>query len=241
MTPRLRESPLLTPGTALLPRDTGWLLRTADGTEHTVLLDEADTGALLDALVTGTLPALPAARRALQALVLAGHAVAPDADPAPRVAVSGAGPLAAAVVDALRATGAVPVAPGEATTVVHLLDATPGPTGPPAGELACWVEGHRLVLTPVAVSAPDTAARHRAAHRPAAPTEDGVVSGRPVPSPRARVLAAALIATEAVRRAEIAPAGPRPVDRDDHLATVLDLLTLHVTRHPVLPVPPVPA
>lgn len=120
----------------------------------------------------------------------------------------------------------------------------PGADGRVLAEV--WRTGDLVVLAPRGVGGADVRARMRAAagRGPSARDGEAPAPGRTVVAhddgTRAGTrLAAALVAAEVVRRSRLpAPAGPR--ERDDLLATVVDLDRLLVGRHPVLPVPPVP-
>ncbi|MEO9322541.1 hypothetical protein ABFT23_03570 [Nocardioides sp. C4-1] len=207
-------SPRLRAGVALYAADGGHLLR-VDGADHHVHLDDADATALLDALLDGGPPATAPARGALAALVDAGLA---DAAPT-RVSVVGDGRLAGA----LRAAAGRMGAAGD-DLVVRADDA-------PTDDATCWMSGHRVVLRPPAVPAGDVEARHRAATR-----HRGVVvrtGGRGVVGTgdeRAGLELAAVTVVADLRRP----------DRHPLEAVVVDLDTLVVSRHRVLPVPPAP-
>jgi hypothetical protein len=222
---RPEESTRLRPDVSLYAARDGHLLRVGDEHHH-VHLDEAGADALLDALVRGGAPTVPAARAALAGLAGAGLV-----DPQPTaVTVGGAGRLARALRAALTRMGASPVGGPTVTALDDDRDL-------PVSGRACWVAGDLVVLAPATVPARDVAARHRAAtcHRDAdpvtAPTGRRVVAAPPAAGLE---LAAAVVAAELLRPpAPDAPPAPR--------AVVVDLRTLEVTRHPVLPVPPVPA
>jgi hypothetical protein len=223
---RPREhSTRLRPDVSLYAARDGHLLRVGDR-HHRVHLDPVGADALLDALVRGGTPTVPAAQAALAALAEAGLV-----DPPPRaVTVAGTGRLAGVLRAALTRMGASLVGGPTVTALDDEHDL-------PATGRACWVADHLVVLAPASVPARDVAARHRAAtcHRDAdavtAPTGRRVVAAAPAAGLE---LAAAVVAAELLRPP--APDAP-PAAR----AVVVDLRTLEVTRHPVLPVPPVPA
>lgn len=223
----MQSTPRLRPGVELYATGDGHLLRVGDACHH-VRLGVSDADALLDALVAGGEPASGPARAALAGLVAAGL-VDP---PVPHVTVVGAGLLAAALQESLVRMGARTTPGG---TAVHALDddaLPPGLTGP-----ACWVSGHRVVLAPPAVTPAAVAARHLAAtrHRGSDPATTPAPDGRHVTSSRGPLTPAGLELAAVLVAAELLRAGRAPYD-----VVTVDLHTLTVGRHPVLPVPPAP-
>ncbi|SDD59236.1 hypothetical protein [Nocardioides lianchengensis] len=222
----IRTSRRLRPGVELYAAADGHLLRVGD-THHHVHLDDAAAAELLDALAEGGDPASGPARAALEALVAAGLVDVPPA----RLRVDGDGVLAAALRAALTRMGAV-VGPGGGRVLARDDDALPADA-----TTACWVVGHRVVLSPPAVPAPQVAARRRAAtrHRAADP--------RTAPAAGARRVAAAvpLLGGAGLELAAVQVAAEllRP-DRPAHEVVAVDLRALTVSRHPVLPVPAAP-
>lgn len=224
----LPASRRLRPDVALYAAAGGHILRAGDQ-HHDVHLADTDLDVLLDALVHDHEPTSPAARAALSSLVdagLADNALTP-------VAVAGTGRLASALRAALERMGA-PSRPG-GTPVTVLDDHLPATFA--SDHSACWVAGHRVVLSPTAVPAADVAARHHAASRHrsedprVAPLADGQ-GARAAESPLAGPgleLAAVQVAAELLR-----------ADRPSHEVVLVDLVALTVSRHPVLPVPPAP-
>lgn len=198
-------------------------------TRHHVQLDDHDSHALLDALVDGRPPRSDRAGAALAALADAGLV---DAAPV-HVTVTGEGVLATALRESLARMG---IASGPDGVSVLALD--DGLRADLADAVrACWVIGHRVVLSPRAVPAGHVAARHHAAtlHRdtdPAVARRPGGREVRAVGSPLSGPgleLAAAHVAAELLRT------GSPP-----HEAVVIDLVALTVSRHTVLPVPTAP-
>lgn len=203
----------------------GYLLRVGR-TDHHVHLEQPEADALLDALVTGTEPTSTRAQAALDWLVGSGLV---DVGP-PRWTVRGNGTLAEALRVALERMGAEIVDNGRA---VAALDDEALPDVADAGR-ACWITGHLVVLAPADVPARDVAARHRAAtrHRDTDPRLRPAPGGRRVAAPPSTAgleLAAVVVAADL-----LAPSSsPRS-------AVAIDLHSLTVTRHPVLPVPTAP-
>lgn len=215
----------------LYPVADGHLLRVGADLHH-VHLAAADLDALLDALLAdpdtrGATPATVPARDALTSLVDAGLV-----DPAPaRLAVVGDGLLARALAAALRRMGA-DVTPAE--DGVREVQAVDDPERlPPEATTACWLDGSVALLTPPAVAPGDVVARRRAAtrHRDTDP-RTAPVAGRAVaavPGDAGVELAATTFAAALLRPGRAA-----------YEAVVVDLRTLTVGHHPVLPVPPAP-
>lgn len=248
------RSALLAPGVGLHPTRDGHVLTTADGDVHAVRLAEPDVTTLVTALASDRRPGSGVAAAAYDALVAAGHAVAPS----PHVVVQGTGPLARAVEAALERCGAALVRASDADLVVRVGTPEPAPDPEAATDpstVEAWtVDGH-LVVAPRAVRGADVAARWRAAavRRTAATDPDlqpvpgpAVSSAHHEPGPLAREVAAHAVALEALRRAGTLPAAadpgtdPAAAARHDHLALVVDLRTAETTRRPVLPVPAPP-
>lgn len=222
-----RTSLRLRAGVDLYAAADGHLLRVGDSYHH-VRLPSADVADLLDALADGGEPTSPQARAALEALVAAGLADVPPA----HLWVDGDGRLAESLRAALTRMGARLAPDGSPVAALdddRLPDDLPGP--------ACWVAGHRVVLSPPAVRPVHVAARHLAAtrHRGADPRTvpvpggGGVTSAVPLLASAGLELAAVQVAAELLRP-----------DRPAHEAVAIDLRALTVTRHPVLPVPPAP-
>lgn len=213
---------------ALYATRAGHVLLVGD-THHHVDLDNGEVEVLFDALVDGNRPASGRARAALDALADAGLV---DVTPA-HVTVTGDGVLAAALRSSLDRMG---VSPGPGGASVLAVDREL-PATLPVATRACWVSGHRLMLSPTGVSAPQVEARRRAAtlHRNTDPDLTRRDNGRDVRSAVSPLtgpgleLAAAQIAAELLGN-----------ERSPYEAVVIDLVALTVSRHPVLPVPTAP-
>jgi len=225
MTQTTQQSARLRADVRLYAARKGYVLRVGE-THHHVHLTPAEADALLDALVAGDDPGAGTARAALDSLVVAGLVDAPRA----HHTVIGDGALAGALRAALVRMD-VAVGPG-GSPVVALDD---DEALPPDGR-TCWISADLVLLAPPGVPARDVAARRRAAtaHRDTDPLTRPLRGGRTVISalsvaPAGLELAAVTIAAELLR-----------TDRPTHEAVVVDLLTLTVTRRPVLPVPPGP-
>ncbi len=222
----------LTPRTELYESDSGFVLRTADDEHFALALDGEEFDQLARALA-GTEDAISGKpKAALSALLAAGHVV-PD-PPTEYVAVLGSGSVAAALLELLRRVGVNTCR--TATRSITVSDDGIETLGT-AGSIACFRDGNLYVLVPEVVRLKDVSMRRSASRRHRHRIEEGYtprVGGRRLISPIHPVSGAAAEFLAAQVMAEFI--GPRV----DHSVTAIDLRTLRVTRHPILPVPEPP-
>ncbi len=214
------------------------MLRTADDEHFELTLPPADIEQLFEVLAGGAVPASPTASAALSALIDAGHVTAVPA--VPLVDVRGQGKVAAATSMLL---GRRSVSADRGEFVCHLSDDEAVPRDIGEVDLASYRDGITQVITPRAVDVVDVLRRRRActAHRDRMqPRFRPVDAGRridsslhPVSDRAAEAIAEAIVA-------EIADRTSSPPRRSHYLLTAVDLRSLTVSRHPVLPIPVAP-
>jgi hypothetical protein len=229
----------LSPNTSIYQARQGYVLRTADDEHFELTLADRDVGQILDTLSGGSVPESLRARKALTALVDAGHVVA--ADRLPRVAVRGQGKIASAT--SIRLGGNSVDADGQADLVCHLSDDDVDPRQVGGADLISYRDGITQLITPRAVDVIHVIGRRRAcvSHRDRIPPHHRPVEGgrrldsmlHPV-SDRAADLMSELVVAEIIKRQTSSSR------RSDYLLTALDLRSLTVSRHPVLPIPVAP-
>jgi hypothetical protein len=229
----------LSPNTSIYQARQGYVLRTADDEHLELTLADRDVEQILATLTGGSAPESHRARAALATLVDAGHVV--PANHLPRVAVRGQGRIASAT--SVRLGRNAVEAAGRADLVVHLSDDDVSPRDVGEVDLVSYRDGITQVITPRAVDVVDVIGRRRAcvSHRDRIPPHHRPVEGgrrldsslHPV-SDRAADLMGELIVAEIIERQTSSGR------RADYLLTVLDLRSLTVSRHPVLPIPVAP-
>ncbi|WP_141215261.1 MULTISPECIES: hypothetical protein [unclassified Rhodococcus (in: high G+C Gram-positive bacteria)] len=222
----------LAPRTELYESDSGFVLRTADDEHFALALDHEEFDQLAGAL-TGTEAELSAKpKTALSALLTAGHIVSSSSTDT--VAVLGCGSVAAALVGML---GRVGMSTGHAATRSITVSDDGVDTLRSEGAIACFREGNLYLVVPEGVRLTDVSMRRAASRRNRQRIEDGYgprAGGRRLISPIHPVSDAAAEFVAAQVLAEVI--GPTA----DHCVTAIDLRTLRVTRHPILPVPEPP-
>lgn len=225
----------LAPRTELYESNSGFVLRTADDEHFALGLDRDEFEQLAGALTGRPYSLTARPKQALSALLAAGHVVA--GAPTEVVSVAGTGRVASALLGMLDRAGILvgPWAASSRPIVVSDDDAT---TLERTGGLSCFRDGNLSVVVPERVRLTDVLMRRSASKRHRrrievgfAPMIDGlrVTSSLHPMSDAAAEFVAAQLLTEIV-----APtAAP-------HRLTAIDLRTLDITRHPILPVPEPP-
>ena len=222
----------LAPRTELYESNSGFVLRTADDEHFALALDSEEFDQLAGALAgTGAVvSAKPMA--ALSALVTAGHVVSDS--PTEKITVLGCGSVASALLGMLARVG---LSTGrEATRTIAVSDDGAETLGSD-GSIACFRDGNLYVVVPERVRVMDVMMRRAASRRHRQRIEEGYApraDGRRSISPIHPVSDAAAEFVAAQVLAEVI------VPTADHCVTAIDLRTLRVTRHPILPVPEPP-
>lgn len=229
----------LSPNTSIYQARQGYVLRTADEQHFELTLSESDIDELLEVLAGDATPHSPTVSAVLDALLDAGHVVSRP-DPC-HVCVRGNGKIAAATSQRL---GRWAMSSSEGAEVIcHLSDEAVDVASIGAVDLVSFRDGITQVITPRGVDAADVLDRRRATvlHRDRIepryrPVDGGrrVVSAVHPVSDRAADAIADLIVVELADRRCAAPG------RSQYLLTAVDLRSLTVSRHPVLPVPVAP-
>jgi hypothetical protein len=234
----------LSPNTTIYQAHEGFVLRTADDEHFELTLPDDDVKQLLAALTGGAPHASARVDAALGALVDAGHVVTNAVLPA--VAVRGQGRIAAAASKRLghRASDSA----YDADFVCHLSDEIIDAGSIGEVDLASYRDGITQVITPSAADVADVMGRRRACsvHRDRMqskyrPVEGGLRVESPLHpvSDRAADMIADLIVAEIADR-QSRPSRARASERSHYLLTTIDLRSLEVSRHPVLPIPAAP-
>jgi hypothetical protein len=229
----------LSPNTSIYQALQGYVLRTADDQHFELTLRPGDVEELFEVLAGGATPESETVCAALRALIDAGHVVADKS--LPLVAVRGRGKIAAATSQRL---GRNCVASAhESDLTCHLSD-DPVDSGLVGSvDLVSYRDGITQVITPPGVNAADVLARRRAcaAHRGRMqPQYRPLDGGHRVNSPLHPVSDRAADAIADLIVAEFADRQTAPSERSQYLLTAVDLRSLNVSRHPVLPLPVAP-
>lgn len=227
----------LAPRTELYQSDSGYVLRTADDEHFALSLDSAEIDELLGALTEDVVPTSARPRAVLTALVGAGHVLGDDPGGTVSAFVSGHGRVAAALVALLGRIGTSVVARGDATHRIAISDDGLGTIELDAS-ISCFRDGNLSFVVPAGVRVSDVHARRAASSRHRRRIEDGYTptpEGRKLMSSRHPVSDRAAEFLAAHVMAEIFCPQAIP-----HHVTAIDLRSLSVTRHPVLPVPEPP-
>ncbi|HEY9316188.1 hypothetical protein [Williamsia sp.] len=226
----------LSPNTSIYQAHEGYVLRTADAEYFELRLPRGDVEELLAALSDGVAPESVAA---LTALIDAGHVVRRKS--LPLVVLRGRGRIADATAKLLGRN----VATGgrQADLVCHLSDDAVDPDDVGSVDLASYRDGITQVITPRAVDVADIVGRRRASvtHRDRIQPRHRPLDGglrlesplHPVSDRAADVIADLIVA-------EIADREASSTGRAPYLLTAVDLRSLSVSRHPVLPIPVAP-
>jgi hypothetical protein len=225
----------LSPNTSIYQARQGYVLRTADDDHFELTLPPTDIEQLLEVLAGGPVPESAAASAALRTLIDAGHVTAGHT--VPPVSVRGHGKVAIATSKLL---GHAVVDAGRAVFTCHLSDDEAGSHDVGTVDLVSFRDGITQVITPRAVDVADVLRRRRActAHRDRIqPRFRPVEEGRRIDSALHPVSDRAAQSIGEVIVAEIADRTSSSPRRSHYLLTAVDLRTLTVSRHPVLPIP----
>lgn len=222
----------LAPRTELYESDSGFVLRTADDEYFALALDRDEFDQLAEALADSAAPVSAKPKTALSALLTAGHVV-PDSS-TEKVAVLGCGSVAAALVGMLARVGK---STGHAATRSISVSDDGVETLGSGGSISCFRDGNRYVVVPEGVRLTDVTMRRAASRRNRQRIEDGY-------APRAggrRLISSIHPVSDAAAEFVAAQVLAEVIDPTaDHCVTAIDLRTLRVTRHPILPVPEPP-
>lgn len=226
----------LAPRNELYESNSGFVLRTADEEHFALGLDRVEFDELVDALTTGTAPSLSARpKQAISALLAAGHVVGDASTEA--VSVVGDGRVASALLAMLGRVD-IAVRPAEASNRRIVVSDDSAATLECVGDISCFRDGNLSVVVPRGVRLTDVLMRRVASSRHRRRVEDGYApgsDGRRLTSPVHPISYAAAEFVAAALLAEIV--APTAVL---HRLTAIDLRTLDITRHPILPVPEPP-
>ncbi|MBA4024598.1 MAG: hypothetical protein C0482_19775 [Gordonia sp.] len=228
----------LSPNTSIYQARQGYVLRTADDEHFELTLPPVDIEQLFEVLAGGSAPESASASAALSALIEAGHVTAFPT--VPLVNVRGQGKVAAATSKLLEN---LTVDTERAEFICYLSDDEAASHDVGTVDLVSYRDGITQVITPRAVDVADVLGRRRActAHRDRIqPRYRPIDAGRRIDSALHPVSDRAAQAIGEVIVAEIADrASSRPRCLPYQL-TAVDLRTLAVSRHPVLPLPVAP-
>ena len=225
----------LAPRTELYESDSSFVLRTADDEHFALSLGCDEFDELAAALSSNTPPESDRPRAALSALIAAGHVSVDDSVEA--ISVEGSGRLASALTGLLTRTGSSLLPPGESTRSIAVSD-DEAETLTPGGHISCFRDGNLSVIVPDGVQLTDVRARRAASSLHRRRIEDGyapVPQGRRLSSPvhPMSVASAEFVAAQVMAEMFFPTAAP-------HRVTAIDLRTLRLSCHPVLPMPEPP-